>query len=74
MTLEIKRLHPHFFAEVSGVDLTQSFGPEILTEIHLDYINSGSNIITANTYASSRIMLSAAGLDDHFNEININDK
>ena len=33
MTLEIKRLHPHFFAEVSGVDLTQSFGPEILTEI-----------------------------------------
>ena len=33
MTVEIKRLHPHFFAEVSGVDLTQSFGPEILTEI-----------------------------------------
>ena len=33
MTAEIKRLHPHFFAEVSGVDLTQSFGPEILTEI-----------------------------------------
>ena len=33
MTLEIKRLHPHFFAEVSGVDLTQSFGVEILTEI-----------------------------------------
>ena len=33
MTLEIKRLHPHFFAEVSGVDLTQSFGAEILTEI-----------------------------------------
>lgn len=33
MTLDIKRLHPHFFAEVSGVDLTQSFGAEILTEI-----------------------------------------
>jgi len=33
MTLEIKRLHPHFFAEVSGVDLTQSFGAELLTEI-----------------------------------------
>ena len=33
MTVEVKRLHPHFFAEVSGVDLTQSFGPEILTEI-----------------------------------------
>ena len=47
-----------------------SLNSEILTEIHLDYINSGSNIITANTYASSRIMLSAAGLDDHFNEIN----
>ena len=47
-----------------------SLNSEILTEIHLDYINSGSNIITANTYASNRIMLSAAGLDDHFNEIN----
>ena len=33
MTVEVKRVHPHFFAEVSGVDLTQSFGPEILTEI-----------------------------------------
>ena len=33
MTVEVQRLHPHFFAEVSGVDLTQSFGPEILTEI-----------------------------------------
>ena len=47
-----------------------SLNSEILTKIHLDYINSGSSIITANTYASSRIMLSAAGLDDHFNEIN----
>ena len=33
MTLEINRLHPYFFAEVSGVDLTQDFDDKILQEI-----------------------------------------
>ena len=33
MILEITRLHPHFFAEVSGVDLTQDFSNEVLQEI-----------------------------------------
>ena len=33
MTLIIKRMHPHFFAEVSGVDLATSFGSDILTEV-----------------------------------------
>ena len=34
----------------------------ILTAIHRDYINAGADIVTANTFASSKIMLKAAGL------------
>ncbi len=43
-----------------------------LTEIHLDYIRAGADIITANTYASSRLMLEPAGYADRLHEINSN--
>ena len=33
----------------------------ILKRIHLDYIFSGADVITTNTYSSSRHMVSAAG-------------
>ncbi|MEJ2123156.1 MAG: homocysteine S-methyltransferase family protein [Alphaproteobacteria bacterium] len=36
----------------------------ILEAIHRDYIAAGADIITANTYASSRLMLGSAGLDE----------
>jgi len=42
----------------------------LLEDIHSDYISVGADIITANTYASSRLMLGAAGFDDQFEEIN----
>ena len=41
----------------------------ILTDIHRDYIEAGSDIVTANTFASSKIMLKAAGLADRSDEI-----
>lgn len=37
---------------------------ELLTEIHADYIEAGSDVVTANTFAASRLMLGAAGLGD----------
>jgi homocysteine S-methyltransferase len=43
---------------------------EVLERIHRDYIAAGADIITANTYASSRLMLGAAGLADRFHDIN----
>ena len=43
---------------------------DILEGVHADYIRAGADVITANTYASSRIMLAAAGLEDRFEEIN----
>ena len=42
----------------------------ILKRIHLDYISAGADIITANTYSSSRGMLELSGLGEKFVEIN----
>ena len=42
----------------------------LLTQIHIDYINAGSEVITANTYASSRLLLEPAGFGGQVNEIN----
>ena len=47
-----------------------SLNTQVLEQIHLDYINAGAEVITTNTYASSRLMLEAAGLADSFEEIN----
>ncbi|MDX1594508.1 MAG: homocysteine S-methyltransferase family protein [Gammaproteobacteria bacterium] len=43
---------------------------DVLVDIHLDYIRAGADVITTNTYASSRLMLSGAGLADRVGEIN----
>ena len=42
----------------------------LLSEIHRDYIAVGAEVITANTFASSRLMLSPAGYGDQVEEIN----
>ncbi len=43
---------------------------DVLEAIHCDYIAAGADVITANTYASSRLMLEPAGFADRFEEIN----
>lgn len=43
----------------------------ILADVHTDYIRAGADIITVNSYASSRLMLEAAGLGDQVNQLNI---
>ncbi len=42
----------------------------VLEAVHRDYIAAGADIITANTYASSPLMLDPAGFGDRFEEIN----
>ena len=60
-----------------GIEMDQtwcgsaSLNTEVLEQIHLDYINAGAEVITTNTYASSRLMLGAAGLGNNFEEINL---
>ena len=42
----------------------------ILEEIHTDYLEAGADIITANTYSTSRLMLALSGYEKNFLEIN----
>lgn len=44
----------------------------VLTGIHRDYIAAGADVITANTFATSRFVLAAGRLADRFETININ--
>ena len=50
---------------------TASLEFDILKQIHKDYINAGAKIITTNTYASNRMILEVAGVEDKFDEINL---
>jgi homocysteine S-methyltransferase len=43
---------------------------DLLREIHADYIRAGAEIITTNTFGSSRFVLEAAGAGDEFRKIN----
>ncbi len=43
---------------------------DVLEAVHRDYLAVGAEVITANTYASSRLMLQAAGIAERFEEIN----
>jgi S-methylmethionine-dependent homocysteine/selenocysteine methylase len=45
--------------------------PEILRQIHLDYITAGADIITANTYGVIRTDLAKEGIEHRFAELNL---
>ncbi|HMB72134.1 MAG TPA: homocysteine S-methyltransferase family protein [Gammaproteobacteria bacterium] len=45
---------------------------ELLVRIHRDYIEAGADIVTANTFATSRFVLAAAGLGERFGDVNRN--
>ena len=42
---------------------------DMLEQVHLDYIRAGAEIITTNTYATTRLMLEPAGYGDRIEEI-----
>merc|ERR1712216_1021091 len=44
--------------------------PEVVLSTHEDYLYAGADMVTANTYATNRNILDAAGLGDRSREIN----
>ncbi|NUN10405.1 MAG: bifunctional homocysteine S-methyltransferase/methylenetetrahydrofolate reductase [Ignavibacteriaceae bacterium] len=44
--------------------------PELVQEVHRDYINAGADIIETNTYGANRFKLQPHGLDERLYEIN----
>lgn len=45
--------------------------PEVVRQIHLDYISMGADIITANTYGIIRAELAKEGIEERFARLNI---
>ncbi len=44
--------------------------PDVVRQVHIDYIQAGAEVIITNTFASGRHMLRAAGVDSQTEEIN----
>ena len=44
--------------------------PDVLRQIHADYIRAGSRVITANTFATTREVLEPLGFGDRFEPLN----
>ena len=45
--------------------------PEMVSEIHLDYITAGADVIITNTYGVIRAALAEEGIEDRFAELNL---
>ena len=60
-----------------GVYINRSYdelnlsSPDLITEIHHEYLKAGAEIIETNTFGASRLKLAQQGLDDRLTEINI---
>ena len=44
--------------------------PDILRQVHEDYIRCGAQIVISNTFSTSRHVLKDAGLEEHFELLN----
>jgi homocysteine S-methyltransferase len=44
--------------------------PDVVREVHEDYIEAGAEVITTNTFATARHVLEPAGLGDRFRSLN----
>src|SRR5260370_39466106 len=45
--------------------------PEIVLEVHKQYVRSGAEILETNTYGANRVKLRTFGIDDDLREINL---
>jgi S-methylmethionine-dependent homocysteine/selenocysteine methylase len=53
----------------SGTALLES--PDIVRQVHADFIAAGADIITTNTYGIARRRLAEAGIEDQYRELNL---
>lgn len=44
--------------------------PDVVRDVHADYIRAGADIITTNTYCTLRTHLERAGVEDRYEELN----
>ncbi len=51
-----------------GLNLTQ---PDLVAEVHLEYVRAGADVIETNTFGANRIKLASFGLADKLHSINV---
>jgi methionine synthase I (cobalamin-dependent)/5,10-methylenetetrahydrofolate reductase len=60
-----------------GVFINRSFDalnlsqPDLVGEVHRDYLRAGADVIETNTFGANRVKLAAFGLTDQLHEINL---
>src|SRR4051812_20243362 len=60
-----------------GVFISRSFdelnlsNPQLVREVHLDYVKAGADVIETNTFGGNRVKLMSHGLADQTREINV---
>lgn len=55
---------------VAWSGLAVASDPDLVRQVHIDYIRAGAEVIITNTFASGRNMLRAAGVESRTEEIN----
>ena len=59
-----------------GVFINRSFDalnlaqPDLVGEVHREYLRAGADVIETNTFGANRVKLAAFGLSDRLHEIN----
>ncbi len=51
-----------------GLNLTQ---PDLVAEVHLEYVRAGADVIETNTFGANRVKLATFGLADKLHAINV---
>ncbi|MCD6118109.1 homocysteine S-methyltransferase family protein [bacterium] len=63
-------LQPHL-ASGSCMDMANILQPEVVTHVHVQYRDAGTDIISTNTFGASRIKLDAFGFGPRAKDVNI---
>jgi len=45
--------------------------PDLVTDVHRDYVNAGADVVETNTFGATRFKLAAYGLETRVHEINV---
>jgi 5-methyltetrahydrofolate--homocysteine methyltransferase len=65
-----ERLRDHPKLLRNDVDVLNLTRPEIVTQVHLDYLEAGADLITTNTFTATPVSQADYGLDDLVYEMN----
>ena len=65
---ELLRDHPKLLR--NDVDVLNLTRPEIVTQVHLDYLEAGADVVTTNTFTATPVSQADYGLDGLVYEMN----